>query len=312
VIIAIYIFVAGFTLWKYFQRESPATNINRLFYKDPEGFNLTKDSLPFAFGLQDSSNYYVNYVDPTIYRATAEYVIIEKNVVDGNLIVNRTKIPIPLTTCDKVELNKTLFDNLNLSGMYCIENYSANGNPLHITGVFESDRYGYVEINLYRCTGPTCQSKEAIDKKLLGAYFAANYINRVTKTSVYENPIEVFPVSYYTPISNFYKRENILYTADNDVLTLSPIVSYLPPTGIRFTSVSSMKTDITELTIEKDSPRENFYNMVIRMDTMRTVTERSYQTALDSLAEYGGLVQIITFIGFVLTHRTKKIELLSS
>jgi hypothetical protein len=33
-----------FTIWRYFERSSPETNVDRLFVKDPEGFVLNKDT----------------------------------------------------------------------------------------------------------------------------------------------------------------------------------------------------------------------------------------------------------------------------
>ena len=46
---ACYVLCICLNVWRYFERSSPETNVNKLFVQDPVGFNATKDSFPFAF-----------------------------------------------------------------------------------------------------------------------------------------------------------------------------------------------------------------------------------------------------------------------
>ena len=305
---ALYALIATFTIWRYFQRDSPSTNINKLYVKDPVGFNLTQETLPIAFGLQDPSTY-SQYIDPSIYTVEANYVRYKKRTIDGKVTVDRKEHPIPLTTCDKVGLDPKFFQNLELSQMFCFESFKPEGLDIEITGVFESNDYGLIEIYVNRCQGPNCQDINTINEKVQGGYFAANFINRETKTSDYERPIEEYPSSFFTPVSTYYRKENILFLADNELYTDSPIIGYLPPSGQYYPNIASLRTDIADLSVDKDSPRQTFYNLNLRMDHIKTITQRNYSTVYDFLAEFGGLAQIITFIGFFLTYRTKYVEL---
>ena len=303
-----YALIAVFSIWRYLDRSSPQTNINKIYVKDPVGFNLTKEILPIAFGLQDPATFF-HYIDPEIYTLTATYSRFTKNMVEGMLVVSNTTIKIPVTTCDKAGLDPTLFYNLELEKMYCIADYHPQGVNLEVRGSWDSEIFGQISIEIYRCSGSHCKPDEVIDKVLQGGFFAANYINRNSRTSEYEHPIEVSPTDFFAPISTYYRKENVLWMANNEILTNSPLVSYLPPSSISYINVASLRTDISELTVDQNARVPYFYNLDIRMDRILSVTQREYSTAYDYLAEFGGLAQIITFIGFFFTFNSKKVQL---
>lgn len=68
-VILAYCAVVAFTVFRYFQQSSPATNFNRIYTENPEGFKVDLENLPFAFGMQDPS--YAHYIDSSVYTVVA-------------------------------------------------------------------------------------------------------------------------------------------------------------------------------------------------------------------------------------------------
>ena len=79
----LYLLTAIFTLWRILQKESPETNVNRLYIKDPTGFTINKDTLPFAFGIQDVNG--VHCINSSIYTIDATYKRSTNTMVNGTV-----------------------------------------------------------------------------------------------------------------------------------------------------------------------------------------------------------------------------------
>lgn len=307
IVVLFYALSASFGLWRFFQRGSPETNINRVYVSDPVGFNMTLDTLPIAFGQQDSNS--AHFMDPTVYTVTATYKRFMKTTKNGEIVTSFKAYNIDLTECSNLDLDKELFKNLALKNMYCFKDYTPQGIPIEVRGVFESDIFGIVDIALKRCKGAGCKTPEEIDKIIDTGYFAANYINRETRTSDYENPIEKYPTSFFTRTSKLYKVAITARMANNELTTANTLIDYLPATTTLFSSLASIKTDLLNFQINSGQTVDNFFSLAIRMDPLKNVTQRKYLTLFNYIAEFGGLAQVITIIGLVLTFRTKKHQL---
>ena len=308
IVVLCYALSASFGLWRFFQRGSPATNINRVYVSDPVGFNMTLDTLPIAFGQQDSNS--AHFIDPTVYTVTATYKRFMKTTKNGEIVTSFKAYNIDLTECSNLDLDKELFKNLALKNMYCFKDYTAQGIPIEVRGVFESDILGIIDIALKRCKGAGYKTPEEIDKIIDTGYFAANYINRETRTSDYGNPIEKYPTSFFTRTSKFYKVAIAARMANNELSTANKLIDYLPATTTTlFSSLASIKTDLLNFQINSGQTVDNFFTLAIRMDPLKNVTQRKYLTLFNYIAEFGGLAQVITIIGLVLTFRTKKHQL---
>lgn len=307
-IVSLYSLVAAFILWQFFSIQPPQTNINTVYVTDPVGFNMTENILPIAFGLEDpTTQNYDQFIDPTIYNITATYTRFWKNGQNGSLNATQIDTNIPLTTCDKMNLNLNYFENINLTNLYCFATFQPEGLNLSIHGDFNTDTYGYLSIDIYRCTGPTCKDAATIDSKLQGGYFSAYYINRQTQPTDYSNPVQEFPTDFFTAISPYFRKENVLYIADNEIISNNLINSNLASSTIKFESISSVRSDVAGLQVNTQQP--HFYNMVIRMDNNKIVSLRTYLTLNDYLAQFGGLAQLIMTIALILTSRTKRTQL---
>jgi len=299
---ACYVLCICLNVWRYFERSSPETNVNKLFVQDPVGFNATKDSFPFAFGLQDQNG--AHFIDDSYYKPEANYLKYTKSIVNGDLKVARQVIPLTLITCDQVPLDGKYFDNLDLKSMHCIKEYydSSFKHHLEITGEWESNTLGIIQLFIKSCKGAGCKPEADVISKVKSSYFALNYIGSTIKSSNYSDPIERFPSGFFTTISNMFSKQSLFRMADNQIDTQASPFGYVTPETINFTHVGAISTDYVQFAQPSDLV-DTLIDVQIRMMREKTLTNRAYKTVFQYLAELGGLFNVITVVTLLLTAR---------
>ena len=302
-----YASIFAFTIWRYFERSSPETNVDRLFVKDPEGFVLNKDTLPFAFGIQDP-NTAEHFIDESIYTVVAKHIKSYNDVVNGELIKKSEETILDLVPCSEVNMDLNYLNNLELSKMYCLKEFVENKKELRITGMWESDQYGRLEFWFERCK-TNCKTNEEIDKKLKDSYFAVNYVNWNAKASDFKNPKHRYPTSYYASTSAEYTKYITQYMTDNEIVTDSSLVGYMEADSLKYTSTGYFQIDTANFVFEPNKYPESFVRYNIRMDPNKLLISRKYKNIYDYLAEFGGMAQVVVLVGVILTFRLKKINM---
>ncbi len=295
-----------FIAYRYFQKSSSETSIDRVYVKDPVGMSVAKESLPFAFGIQTGSGFH--FIDESVYYPELKYVRISKSMVGGELVVNREETNLELIRCSEAKLNREMFDNLPLSDMYCLKQFIDSTLNLQITGEWESDLFGIIEFYIKRCVGPHCKSDSQIKEKLQVSYFAMNYINLATQVSNFENPVHKYPTSFYTTISTDYSKELAMRLADNEIITHSSLFGYFAPDSTKYTGTEIFTSDLVSVAIDKYP--ETLMFMRMRMSRIKTVTTRVYETAFEAFAEVGGIISLITVSAYIVSSRVTKTYLL--
>ena len=312
-ILSCYILTIAFTIWRYFQRYSPETNVSTQYVENPKGFELTKDTFPFAFGIQDKRG--AHFIDESIYTFKGNYRLTTKTVENGELKSNTKRINFEFIRCSEAGLDLEMFKNLDLNSMYCLKEFAQKMNEIFVTGVWESDTFGSLSFDAFRCDNKTspipCATNEAIDLTLRSSYFAINYVTFTTQSTDYANPIKKVPASFFATTSIDYKKSLTVYMTDNEILTESSLIGYSEPAVKYFTSVGNFRSDFSNLVTTSSSTGFNklFFNFAIRMETSKTVTHRNYKRIYEYLAEFGGMSQVIVIVGLVLTFRMRKINM---
>jgi len=203
------------------------------------------------------------------------------------------------------------FSNLDLASMYCLKELIEHSVDIEITGLFQSNVYGRLDVNVRRCnpitSNVTCASDDIIDFKMKGGYFALNFVNLATRVSNYSDPIEEYPSSFFTPLSPIYHKYIYMYMADNDLETDGSITGYLPPTVQKFSNLADVKTDLNKFADKGKTYPDVIATMVIRMDPVKTVTMRKYKKIYDYLADFGGISQVIAIFAVFMTFRMAKL-----
>jgi hypothetical protein len=285
--ISFIVFVSGticsaFIAWRYYQRASSETNVDKVHVPNPVGFTLTKENLPFAFGMQRSTG--EHFIDDSVYTTDVKYVRVQKKVVNGNLITDSKATKLDLIPCNEANLDQNMFDNLPLGQMNCIKEFVNPTVKLEITGEWESDTFGFIQFFIKRCKGAACKSDSEINEILKVSYFAVNYVNYATRSSNYSDPVYKYPTSFFTTTSTDFTKEIGMRLSDNEIYTHSSLFGYFKP--------------------------ETLIYMRLRMGRMKTVTTRVYETAFEAFAELGGVISVITVTALLSSMRVTKTYLL--
>jgi flagellar hook-basal body complex protein FliE len=89
---------------------------------------------------------------------------------------------------------------------------------------------------------------------------------------------------------------------DNEVITQSSFFGYTTPSKRTFSASERFVTDIMGIS-SPDGEVEGMLELNIRMDQVKIVTNRVYETAFEAFAELGGIISIITFLAVVVSMR---------
>jgi hypothetical protein len=295
-VICVFLLVLQFTT-----RHSSETNINTLFRRNPVGFNLTKETLPFAFGLQFRNA--SHFIDESVYTAHVNYVTIRKFMLNGELSAEKSSVPLELITCDKAGLDLQFFQNLETSKMYCLKDLVSQSRSIQITGVFESDFYGYLDVQINRCAGDACRSEADMQAILDSSYFAINYVNFAIKSSNFSTPFDKYPTSYYTSTSTQFTKYIQMRMTDQEIRTDSSILGLGFFKTERFTSTDQFYNDLAKINSASGAPASRMLSMLVRMNQMLIVTSRSYKSLFQFIAELGGIFQVLSLMAFLITYR---------
>ena len=294
-----------YTVFRYFDRRSPETNVDRVYIEDPEGFVVSKDSLSFGFGLEDSSGKY--FIDESLYMIEASYVYTKKSTIDGKVIVDSQVQKLDLIKCSEAGFyTHNYFKNLPLKDMYCLKDLSEPSHELRITGEWESPSLGYLYFKVKKCLGLSqCQSPSVVEDKLKQGFFAVNYINFAPQSSNFSEPVMKYPASFYTTASSEFCKDIVMRMTDNEILTKSSFFGQEEPTRIKYTSTDRFVSDITSMS-SANSSSEVLVKFLIRMDPIKVRTNRVYKNAFQYTAELGGMFTVINIFSIILTFRLSK------
>ena len=305
-----YVAVISFTVWRYFQREAPATNVETKFVPDPPGFTWDRDKFPFAFGIQDGTA--SHFIDDQIYTVDAVYNLKTTTFVDGKEGMSFDSISIPLIRCSEANLDPAYFNNIPFKDLYCLKEFINPLKGFQITGRWESNTFGYLNFDFKKCnaSATTCKSDTPIAEKLKNAYFAVYFIDRVLKASDFDTPWQVIPRSQYMSTSIAYTKYLSYYLQENTVASDSSLIGYLQPALQSFVSVGTQYSDISNFALDSTSLPGIFLNFVVRMSTSQVDITRKYKNIYDYLAEFGGMSQVVGILALVMTFRMRKLNLI--
>ena len=294
-------FCLGFIIYRYFERGSSETNINRQFIPDPKGFTLTKQTMPFAFGIEDSSAKL--YIDFSIFTVKALYIFKETRFTNGVDSSVYTTTELPVVPCREVGLDPTYFSSLPLDTMLCIKEFINPTINMKITGEFRSPEFGYIKIFISPCKGASCKSESEIMQKLKAGYMTFTYLNYALQSSNYENPVIKFPATYFTTFSTDYSKSIEFRMTDTELLTQDSLFGYVKPQSFNFTSVEMVTDKIAQLNQNISALPDSMVNFVFRMDQLKFSVSRVYKTSFQYMAELGGMLNITVLFTLIVTNR---------
>jgi hypothetical protein len=221
----------------------------------------------------------------------------------GELLTEKTTTPLELITCDQANLDTEFFQNIETSKMFCLKDLVSNSRNIQITGVFESDFYGYLDIQINRCTGASCKPEEEVEAILDNSYFAINYVNFAIKSSNFTSPFEKYPTSYYTSTSTQYTKYIQMRMTSQEIRTDSSILGLGFFKTEKFTSTDQFYNDLAKINSNNGTSTSKMLSVLVRMNQTLIVTSRSYKSLFQFIAELGGIFQVVGLVAFFLTYR---------
>ena len=284
--------------YMYLNKSWNAVNVDTVYQKDPVGFKLDANTLPFGIALSDAATL-TPFMDPTIYELRVIHIYREKVGNNSNFTIFRDRIN--TVPCSETPLaqRKSMFADQPTNNMWCLEEFKAPTGKLNIRGQFTSDNYGALLIDIVRCSGSHCKDEATITAKLSKTQMAMFYSNFVIESSDYENPIKSFETLYYTDVSPRYSKEITMKLTDKEIRTQSSITSYMPYHS-RFVTVSG-EFSMSLVDVKSDDNNiERLIRVVIQMDGQKQIINRSYQTLFEVLAVLGGVFKLFSFVCYYL------------
>jgi len=271
-------------------KTNPQCILNEEYNVDADAIYMDANSFFFTFGIENTTNNYIPFIDESIYKVEA-YLLTRNNET-------QSWFPVNLTRCDESHIPnnnqavKNYFIRNHYQDLYCFQNYS----EVFMNGTWDSEVSTEIQIAFRQCDNytdnNTCQSQEIISNMLEGGYMVMHYTSFQTALNNYDSPLNISPVDDFQATSLQMSTDINIYFSQVKVQT---------DIGI-FT-----EDFISHQGINWDSNQYNFYqknngtfmNLYLRLDANVKTTTRTYDNILDVLSKVGGLMRILSVFGFV-------------
>ncbi|EWS76752.1 transmembrane protein, putative (macronuclear) [Tetrahymena thermophila SB210] len=254
-------------------------------------FNLSANNFSFMVGITDV--YYNQFIDDSVYTLTVKQNIQQKllNQTTGKYQTKQTTNNLKLQRCTEnhfqIQKTQDYFLQQDYKNFYCL----SLDEQLQLQGIYNSEIFQQIEIEVSSCSGNSCADPAYINKKLNNCYFQVYFIDKNVKTTDLNNPFDPIGRSvFYIAGTGFSKTIN-LYFAQNSIST---------DTGIVMEDTQE-ETDLTfssdrEQVVSKNGNRLFLLQMSLDPNKQINYT-RKYLTISQGLSQIGGIYNILFAIG---------------
>lgn len=275
-----------------YNRDNPSIITGNIYNSEPPRMNLSPQNFPIAIGVQDPTNYYNYFKDPSIYTLNGVFSHQIRSIDEkGNIISNTIEKNVKLSDCN-IETHfpglEKEFSNYDYKNTYCID----PSESIFLIGDFDNDDLAYFRINMAQCNNATstipCKTQEEIDQKLKKGYIDIQHHYYFYSPKNFTEPMSRNRKSYYTTISNYEQSEIEVYLKKISYITDSGIMT--KDTDMQsYTQLDTIRQLVTSAPSEKG---ETFSFFTFRLSLVEEVNERSYIKIQTLLASLGGLSNI--------------------
>jgi hypothetical protein len=260
--------------------------------------NVAEQNLIYVIGFLDR-NFEPLYDDSLFTMEFSQFK--REKQTDGNMLTRN--IPLNKTNCGmyREEFKKRGFEREYLSNSIelavCFD-YKTPG--LILGGNFNSDYFSNVNLKIKRCINSTnsktiCKSKDVIDDKLLNGYFQFHYYGNNIDINNYTNPYKISFSQYFIAtdpkaskfVDVYFKTVNI--TTDAGIIFQS------------FDYESALVFDYYREQILVQVVDDLVVDFYINSSKNYLTYTRIYQKFQDFAANIGGLLKVMTVLGYFIT-----------
>ena len=279
-----------------YNKVNPKTTMTNTIMSSMPLLNMSELNLVYAVTILD--RFFMPLNDPSIYTLGVSQFKRSRQKDDSML---SEYIPLKKANCS---IHKETFKQRGFEAEY-IGNALESGvcfdsTNLVIGGLFSTDYFSNVNFQVKRCVNSTdskviCKPKEVIDDRLLTAYFQLNYFDTSIDINNYLNPYSTSFTTYFLVMDP---------KASKFVDIFFKIVNITTDAGLIF------QTEVHESAVSFDYFREQVQvqvvdNMIVDFylnssKNYLTYT-RIYMKFQDFAATIGGLIKVMTLIGYFIT-----------
>ncbi|EAR89142.3 transmembrane protein, putative (macronuclear) [Tetrahymena thermophila SB210] len=262
--------------------------------KSPKKFEITPETFSLIFGVLDVNNNYVFDPEIVTVESTLELKTTTYNETTQSYQDNwsTTQIPLEMCTQDLIVSDLVLQSEFSyLSSHYCFpKNFK-----LFIEGEYHSDSFAQIYFYIKRCRGSHCKSDSIIEQ------FFSHFYGEVIFTDVYVSPENknnpftkyvrdnFWEAGYNFPQKVFMEMRNNYIESDFGFFTSNIQTDIYPSYSQMYQMMTSLVDDIyTTLVLRLEKKKENLY-------------KRSYKNFLSAVSDLGGLLQVLTTVGIILS-----------
>ena len=193
------------------KKQDPRMLQYETYTEDPRKVLISPNTFPFAFGIEKSPyKNYEQFIDESIYKMGVSYSQLVRHTKDGVSLDEWTEIPLETEICTSKHFGEyeSKFNTYALSQLYCLKLSQTQLKEVALTGAYESDYYGYMNIGVKKCDNATssipCASTEIIEDALSFSYFSMFYVDFAVNGKNYSDPRIGFRSSYGALIGTNY------------------------------------------------------------------------------------------------------------
>ncbi|EWS76751.1 transmembrane protein, putative (macronuclear) [Tetrahymena thermophila SB210] len=254
-------------------------------------FNLTVNNFSFMVGITDVN--FTQFIDESVYTLTIKQFTQQRILNQNTGTYDKTQeyrlIKLQRCTTEHFKIQQTndFFLQQDYNNFYCL----SLDEQLQLQGIFNSQIFQQIEIEVSSCQGNNCADPQYISSKLNNCYLQIYFVDKNVVTTDLKNPFHPIGRSvFYIAGKDFSKTIN-LYFAQNQMSS---------DKGIVFEDIKT-KVELT-YSIDREQVVQKYGNRLfllqISLDPNREILySRKYLTFSQVLSQIGGIYNILFALG---------------
>ncbi|EAS01735.1 zinc knuckle protein, putative (macronuclear) [Tetrahymena thermophila SB210] len=292
-----------------FYKTNPIVITSEQYVKNPERMTIDKEKQIIVMGFNTAVGKTV--YDPSIIqvRATISQLVKVYNQTTQTYSSSLQATPLNIRPCNSNDIKsdkvKDYFNALNLNQYFCFD----DNQEVFVEGDYSGDFYSRVDVYFSQCKNSTipgstvCKPQSVINNVASNLYFLAYMIDKIIDPTNLEEPFDYRGFNIETQTSIFQSQQFVAFFENYYVQS---------DTGFLQKSLQQIR-DFMYV----QSSSSNLYGQdgLLVQFTLRPyknkqlIMERRYMKFSDLVAQLGGILKLVTVIGFVLTYPFAKIHL---
>ncbi|KAL4484447.1 hypothetical protein ABPG74_019624 [Tetrahymena malaccensis] len=292
-----------------FKMDDPIVITSEQYVKNPQRMDIDKTQQVIVMGFFDHKAQTV--YDPSVIQVSASISNLQKvyNTTTQGYQTSLIQTNLRIRPCKQSDIRvdklKGYFNQLTLNQYFCFD----DNQEVYVEGDFSGDFYSKVDVYFSSCKNSTtpgstvCKSQEYINNITSNLFFQAYMIDKIVNPSNLENPFDYQGFNIETQTSIFQSQQYVAFFENYYVQTDTGLLTKSVQEVRDFLYVESRSSNI----YGKDGLLIQFTLRPFK--NKQLIMQRRYMKFSDLFAQLGGILKVITLIGFVIAQPFAKLHL---